>query len=117
MQYTFNVKSWGDYKFPYTCQSEDIQEVAKNAASCVGCSVDDLELLSQKSDLEILRDKLPIELFQWASYYAYEQGHAYGEENVDSILQDIVQGLSEAVTKFYKRTCNGGKVSSIHFPQ
>ena len=117
MQYTFRVKSWGNYKFLYECKSEEMEEVTKNAASCVGCEVHDLELISKKTDLEILQEKLPPELFQWASYYAYEQGHAYGEENTNSILSDIVQGLSEAVTQFYKRTCDGGQVSSIHFPQ
>lgn len=116
MLYTFNVKSWGNYKFSYTCQSEDMEEVTKNVASCLGCEVHDLELLDKKTDLEILQSKLPPELFQWASYYAYEQGHAYGEENVNSILQDIVHGLSEAVTKFYKRTCDGCAISSVHFP-
>ena len=116
MQYTFNVNCWGDYKFPYTCTSNDMRVVKKNAAAFLGCHVDNLELVDQKTDLQVLESKLPKELYGWAFYYAYQKGHAYGEDEIYSILQDIVEGLSEAVTKFKKRTCDGGKIDSIHFP-
>ena len=116
MLYTFNVNCWGDYKFPINVDMKDMKEVFKYAAKIVGCHVDNLELLDQKTDLQVLESKLPPELFQWASQYAYEQSHAYGEEEIFSTLSDIVDGLSDAVTKFYKRTCNGGKIDSIHFP-
>lgn len=116
MQYTFNVVSWGDFKFSYECKSDDMQEVMKNVASCVGCSVDDLRLLEKKSDRDVLREKLPQELFEWADYYAYEQGHYAGDDEILLFLTEIVNGLSDAVNKFYKRTCDGGKIDSTHFP-
>lgn len=48
-------------------------------------------------------EQLPKELFDWASSYAYQRGHAYGKEEVDLILEEIVDGLSVALEKYTKR--------------
>lgn len=110
MQYTFNVKSWGKYEFSYECESEDMQEVSKHAASCVGCQVDDLELISKKTDIELLLGQLPPEFAEWAHGYAYEHGHWAGDNEIKCVLQDVVDGLSEAITKFRERLNQGSSM-------
>ena len=46
---------------------------------------------------------IPMELRAALSYQAYERGHAYGYNNVYSILEDLVYALEKPLQKLQKR--------------
>ncbi len=102
-QYRFQIDHLNGYKFGHNTQENNTDLATLEACKLMGVEKDDITLLEKVSDLDLLRDKLPKELFAWASGYAYEQGHAYGEEEVNSILKDIVYGLSSALKEYELR--------------
>lgn len=58
------------------------------------------EFLSRQ--IELL-DKLPSEFRSWASSKAYEDGHSGGREEVLGVLQGLVSGLPEVISKYTDR--------------
>lgn len=52
-----------------------------------------------KQETELL-NKVPQEFRGWLSYYAYEQGHSAGYEEVLSYLRELIYELVPAMNKF-----------------
>jgi hypothetical protein len=72
-------------------------------AERVGCDPGDIEILETVSPEErlnrLVSDNLPPSIAGWLAGYAYEQGHAYGEDEVNSILFNMAHGLIDALKK------------------
>jgi len=47
----------------------------------------------------LVSDNLPPSIAGWLAGYAYEQGHAYGEDEVNGIVFDMAHGLIDALKK------------------
>ena len=50
-----------------------------------------------------LLERVPIELRPALSYMAYEKGHAYGNQEVLIILENLVSDLEEPLNNLVKR--------------
>jgi len=77
----------------------------EDAANKIGCQVDDLTFTEIEKEDYILMD-VPEEFKSRLSYMAYEDGHAYGQEEVESKLSDLVNDLLPCIKAFEKRLTN-----------
>jgi len=78
----------------------DATNIQKQLAAQFGMTLDEIEILEvippEERLQKFLTDHFPPAIVGWLSHYAYEQGHAYGEDEVDSILFDMAHGLADA---------------------
>ena len=75
---------------------------AQDAADKIGFPIDELIITEMEKTDYLLRD-VPEEFKSRLSYMAYEDGHAYGEEEVESILSNLVSELLPCIKDFEKR--------------
>ena len=68
----------------------------------IGCSIDDLTFTEIEKTDYLLRD-VPEEFKSRLSYMAYEDGHAYGQDEIESKLADLVSDLLPCIKDFEKR--------------
>jgi hypothetical protein len=96
----FRVVPWS-----HTTDAElsDATDIRKQLAEKFGMTQDEIEILEVVSPEErlnrLVSDNLPPSIAGWLSCYAYEQGHAYGEDEVNGILFDMSHGLIDALKK------------------
>jgi len=94
----FRVVPWS-----HTTDTEvsDATDIRKQLAEKFGMTQDEIEILEVISPEErlqrLLTDHFPPAVQGWLSSYAYEQGHAYGEDEIDGILFDMAHGLADAM--------------------
>ena len=74
----------------------------ENVAYQIGCEVDDLTFTEIEKTDYLLRD-VPEEFKSRLSYMAYEDGHAYGQDEIESKLSDLVSDLLPCIKDFEKR--------------
>ena len=55
------------------------------------------------SKAEQILSKVPKEFHATLSYMAYERGHAYGDEEIENILQNLVNDLEPAILLYEAR--------------
>ena len=68
----------------------------------IGCSIDDLNFTEMEKTDYLLRD-VPEEFKSRLSYMAYEDGHASGQDEIESKLSDLVSELLPCIKDFEKR--------------
>ena len=79
----------------------DATDIRKQLAEKFGMTQDEIEILEVLSPEErlqrLLTDHFPPAIQSWLSSYAYEQGHAYGEDETDGVLFSMAHGLADAM--------------------
>jgi hypothetical protein len=75
---------------------------AQDAADKIGFPIDELIITEMEKTDYLLRD-VPEEFKSRLSYMAYEDGHAYGQDEIESKLSDLVSDLLPCIKDFEKR--------------
>ena len=86
--------------------AKDVGFSLEEIAQKIGCQVSQLRIIWTKAEQEYELEKLPEEFRSAISYMAYERGHSAGEDEVLSILKELVSDLLPSIKAFEKRLTN-----------
>jgi hypothetical protein len=84
-------------KYNYTHEASSKEDVHNEMSWC-----EDL-VITETTETEVLMNSIPEEFRSVLSYMAYERGHAYGDNEVELILRELIHNLKPAIDKYTER--------------